>query len=91
MQPHVIRRAAFCTCRAAADIEDDIERLEAAGAFGGGGFGRHPVDVLQLSPECAAIVAVLAGSFRRSGLLKTALKGYAGMHRPDPGYAHEHC
>jgi hypothetical protein len=69
----MICRAAFCTCRAAADIEDDIERLEAAGAHGGGGFGRHPVDVLQLSPECVAPVAVLVGSFRSSSLLKTAL------------------
>jgi hypothetical protein len=69
----------FLACRACEDIGDDIDRLEAAEAFGrGGGWNRHPVDVTELSPGAAAAVAVLPGSFRQDGLLKSALKGYAG-------------
>jgi hypothetical protein len=65
-------------CRTCNAIAADIDRLEAAGAFGGGGFNRGAVDVSELGPECAAAVAVLPGAFRQDGLLKSALKGYAG-------------
>lgn len=67
--------------RASAEIVADIDRLEAASAFGTGrgGAGRHPVGVEELGAACAAAVAVLPGTFRQEGLLKSALTGYAGV------------
>jgi hypothetical protein len=69
-------------CSACKALADDIERLESEEAFGRvGGRGRQPVDVEDLSPVSAEAVAVLPGCFRKNGMFKSALKGYAGALR----------